>query len=117
MSPLQAGIILCCLGCAIFGITEVPTDGIEFDTGDFGDASTEAGPAAAPVGTHYEPPAAEESSAEPEPVPDLEAGKATSNAPVLIPNPPQATLTSAPAVDLLDNTLPPQGPGTIDELD
>ena len=58
-----------------------------------------------------------EEEAEPEPVPDLEAGKATSNAPVLIPNPPQATLTSAPAVDLLDNTLPPQGPGTIDELD
>lgn len=29
-----AGIILSCLGCAIFGITEVPTDGVEFDTGD-----------------------------------------------------------------------------------
>lgn len=31
---VQAGIILCCLGCAIFGITEVPTDGVEFDSGD-----------------------------------------------------------------------------------
>merc|ERR1712151_666931 len=29
------GIILCCLGCAIFGITEVPTDGLEFDTGEY----------------------------------------------------------------------------------
>eukprot|EP00548_Thalassiothrix_antarctica_P013770 CAMPEP_0194166812 /NCGR_PEP_ID=MMETSP0154-20130528/2319_1 /TAXON_ID=1049557 /ORGANISM="Thalassiothrix antarctica, Strain L6-D1" /LENGTH=675 /DNA_ID=CAMNT_0038877587 /DNA_START=57 /DNA_END=2084 /DNA_ORIENTATION=+ len=27
-----AGMILCIIGCAIFGITEVPTDGIEFDT-------------------------------------------------------------------------------------
>jgi hypothetical protein len=31
----QAGIILCCLGLAIFGITEVPTEGVEFDTSDF----------------------------------------------------------------------------------
>ncbi|KAL7563258.1 hypothetical protein ACA910_016625 [Epithemia clementina (nom. ined.)] len=31
-----AGIMLCCLGCAIFGIQEVPTDGVEFDTADFG---------------------------------------------------------------------------------
>jgi hypothetical protein len=31
----QAGIILCCLGLAIFGITEVPTEGVEFDTCDF----------------------------------------------------------------------------------
>lgn len=30
----QAGLVLCCLGCAIFGITEVPTDGVEFDSGD-----------------------------------------------------------------------------------
>jgi hypothetical protein len=30
-----AGIILCCLGFAIFGITEVPTDGVGFETGDF----------------------------------------------------------------------------------
>jgi Transmembrane Fragile-X-F protein len=37
---LSAGIILCCLGLAIFGITEVPTDGVEFDTGDFGSAES-----------------------------------------------------------------------------
>ena len=79
--------------------------------------STDAGPVAAPVGTHYEPPAADESSTDPEPVPDLEAGNATTNTPVLIPSAPQATPTPAPDVDLLDNQLPPQGPGTIDELD
>ena len=61
-APFQAGIILCCLGCAIFGITEVPTDGVDFDTGDFdeGDAhDVEEGSVAAPVGTHYEPPQTE----------------------------------------------------------
>ena len=31
----SAGILLCCLGFAIFGITEVPTDGVGFETGDF----------------------------------------------------------------------------------
>jgi hypothetical protein len=31
-----AGIILLCLGCAIFGVTEVPTDGVEFDTANYG---------------------------------------------------------------------------------
>ncbi|KAG7346150.1 chaperone DnaJ domain containing protein [Nitzschia inconspicua] len=30
-----ASIILCCLGLAIFGITEVPTDGVGFDPVDF----------------------------------------------------------------------------------
>lgn len=36
-----AGMMLCCLGCAIFGIQEVPTDGVEFDTADFGYSSGE----------------------------------------------------------------------------
>ena len=27
--------MLCCLALAIFGIKEVPTDGVDFDTGDF----------------------------------------------------------------------------------
>lgn len=31
-----AGFILLCLGCAIFGVTEVPTDGVEFDTAQYG---------------------------------------------------------------------------------
>lgn len=31
-----AGTILLCLACAIFGVTEVPTDGVEFDTGNYG---------------------------------------------------------------------------------
>lgn len=109
----QAGIILCCLGCAIFGITEVPTDGVEFDTGDYADTSVDAG-AAAPVGTNYQPPATEESSTEPEPVPDLEAGNPSSNTPVVVPTPAQSSQPQAPVVDLLDSQ---QATGTIDELD
>ena len=41
---------MCCLGCAIFGITEVPTDGVEFDSGD-----QEAG-WHAPAGPQSDPP-------------------------------------------------------------
>ena len=33
---MQAGITLCCLGCAIFGISEVPDgNGVEFNSGNF----------------------------------------------------------------------------------
>mmetsp|Transcript_32720 Transcript_32720/g.48453 ORF Transcript_32720/g.48453 Transcript_32720/m.48453 type:complete len:586 (-) Transcript_32720:287-2044(-) len=43
MSPILfvAGMILCIIGCAIFGITEVPTDGVEFDTAQ-GDSDVES---------------------------------------------------------------------------
>ncbi len=45
------------MGCAIFGITEVPTDGIDFDTADYGYTSTNnAGQPAAPTGAPYIPP-------------------------------------------------------------
>ena len=48
----QAGIVLCCLGCAIFGITEVPTDGVDFDASGYGYSSTNnAGQPAAPTPT------------------------------------------------------------------
>jgi len=39
---ISAGIILCCVGLAIFGITEVPTEGVDFDTGDFVAVNTES---------------------------------------------------------------------------
>ena len=91
------------MGCAIFGITEVPTDGVEFDTGDFaGDTSSEP---AAPLGTNYAPPATnEESSTELEPFGDE------------IP-PPVAQATESDVVDLLDDQERGQATGTIDELD
>jgi hypothetical protein len=41
--PLQAGLILCCLGCAIFGVTEVSTDGIDFENTDFDYTNVEQG--------------------------------------------------------------------------
>ena len=42
-------MILCCLGCAIFGITEVPTDGVEFDTGDQARETSPTDPPIIPV--------------------------------------------------------------------
>lgn len=40
--------MLCCIGCAIFGISEVPTEGINFDIGDFAYMNAEAGTAPSP---------------------------------------------------------------------
>jgi hypothetical protein len=57
--------MLCCIGCAIFGVTEVSTDGINFEAnGDFaymnaeaGTAGTAAAPSAVPPNpTVYAPP-------------------------------------------------------------
>uniref|UniRef100_A0A7S1UVB4 J domain-containing protein n=1 Tax=Grammatophora oceanica TaxID=210454 RepID=A0A7S1UVB4_9STRA len=85
LSPLltMAGMILCCIGFAIFGITEVPTDGVEFDTGEDTDVES-------PSAASYVPPA--------------EAAAATPTAP------PTTTATSVPPtpVDLLDNPPQPQ---------
>jgi len=56
---LQAGIVLCCLGLAIFGITEVPTEGVDFDTGDFvvdGSAESAESTAGPTAGTYAPPP-------------------------------------------------------------
>jgi hypothetical protein len=55
------------LGCAIFGITEVPTDGVEFDMNDFAESNVGESPTAVAsstdpvvqldaVGTAYTPP-------------------------------------------------------------
>jgi DnaJ domain/Transmembrane Fragile-X-F protein len=48
----QAGLILCCIGCAIFGITEVPTDGIHFDDPSFSYMNAAETGTAAPNGVH-----------------------------------------------------------------
>ena len=135
-SSHQAGIILCCLGFAIFGITEVPTDGVEFDTGEFGgdsntdmeQASNTNAAATAPVANTnniYTPPP---SGAQP----DLESGRrvasssgnlATAASPTINtssgdgatpsnknPEQPQTSTTGAiPQVDLLsDNGYVPE---------
>ena len=43
--------MLCCIGCAIFGVTELSTNGIDFETGDFAYQNAEEGkmPAGAAV--------------------------------------------------------------------
>jgi len=53
---LVAGIILCCIGCAIFGITEVPTDGVEFDTEGFTDDAELPNSPSSPLKPIYVPP-------------------------------------------------------------
>jgi hypothetical protein len=61
------GIILCCLGCAIFGISEIPTDGVQFEEGDFGESGnadpTVATTFASQSKTYMHPEAAEDASA------------------------------------------------------
>lgn len=114
ISPFLCGasIILCCLGCAIFGITEISTDGVEFDTGEgMGDSTTDT----APLGTNYMPPQDEESPTEAE----LDPEKGSFDEPI----PPPPTENPAPAqdstqvVDLLDDAEKGQTGGEIDELD
>ena len=108
----KAGIILCCLGCAIFGITEVPTDGVEFDTENFVmDAaadSLESSPVAAPLGTNYDAPTPQDGTLSPaantgSPGVDLESGEQShvpppeSNTQDLIPSTqPGSQLLSTP---------------------
>lgn len=109
----QAGIILLCLGCAIFGITEVPMEGIEFDYERFG------------VET------AHQSAANTGPTPATGATIAT---PVYVPPPPPADLagsqiekasqannpdsaSSAPTVTILSQSNDAPIAGELQELD
>lgn len=102
----QASIILCCLGCAIFGITEVPTDGVQFDTTDYSVDNLEAG-AATPPGTNYNPPPEEQTT--PQDAPSMDEVND-----VLPPPPTQQT---SPIVDLLDDQERGAATGAINELD
>jgi hypothetical protein len=108
--------MLCCLGCAIFGITEVPTDGVEFDTGELSDSGTqETSPTAGtgPAGVSYAPPSVQ---------PDLEKGEtaaptsATATPTIQEPlQPHDEPPPSQPPADRLDNVE--QGnPKNVDEL-
>ena len=60
---------MCCLGCAIFGITEVPTDGVEFDVSDFAYTNAEEGKATPGTTTSpvYVPPPPEQQQQPPAP--------------------------------------------------
>jgi len=95
-------------------MTEVPTDGVEFDTGEFAGDNSE-GTNAAPPGTNYEPPKHAEASAA-KPSTDIEMGEVSQMKPDSEPN-------TTPIVDLLDaNPIvsvvePEQTPGAINELD
>ena len=74
--------MLCCLGCAIFGITEVPTDGVEFDTEGLSDSGTQESPTAAaapPAGVSYVPPTKVQPCEPQQSNPDLEKGETAPN--------------------------------------
>jgi hypothetical protein len=118
----QAGIILCCLGCAIFGITEVPTDGVVFDTGDFAYSNAEQQTAASPpTAAPYIPP----------PPPNVDVKTEQPAAAALVPETRQGDSvvipppTAEPVVDLLSDPVQAQGqsapqdarPGELNELD
>lgn len=78
-----ASLLLCCIGCAIFGVTEVPTDGIDFDSGDFAYVNAEAGAPTQPS------------------TPQQQQPDTPQTGPVYVPAPPPQD--SGSPVDLLDN--------------
>mmetsp|Transcript_2559 Transcript_2559/g.3631 ORF Transcript_2559/g.3631 Transcript_2559/m.3631 type:complete len:596 (+) Transcript_2559:218-2005(+) len=123
----SASVILCCLGCAIFGISEVPTDGVDFDTGELsGDSNTETDNVnpSVPSGANYAPPSGAGQSPS---APDLESGEGrtantsegTAEMVGASSNTPEQQTTSTP-VDLLDDYEQGSQPSTaqgISELD
>eukprot|EP00934_Nitzschia_sp_Nitz4_P008218 Nitzschia sp. Nitz4//scaffold221_size33835//7947//9732//NITZ4_007850-RA/size33835-processed-gene-0.20-mRNA-1//-1//CDS//3329542554//8208//frame0 len=112
ISPFLAAacLVLSCLGCAIFGITEVSTDGVEFDTGDYENESahTDDPEASMAASSNYNPPSATEPAQQTheEVVHDVE-------------QPPPVEEPTAPTVDLLDDQPKEEGgpPGALSELD
>ena len=95
---LQAFTVLCCLGCAIFGITEIPTDGVDFDASDFAYANAEAGTA---------PPQASATATAP-------SEPSSSSQPVYIPPPPEPSPTAA-AEEPTPTVLPETPSPPLDE--
>jgi hypothetical protein len=124
------------LGCAIFGITEVPTDGVEFDTGDQAGETSSAEPPIIPVppsnqptvdvpmGASYSPPPATEDAVVSGPGWDPEMGEArkafistegqSSGSAIhgltATLSPPLPDQTQVPPVDLLDSNPSAEAP-------
>jgi len=112
------GMILCCIGFAIFGITEVSTDGVEFDTATSIDVEAPPTPAYTPPQEAVRPPAG--GNVELSPTNSTKASNtssATASPPsaapaVLIPQPPPQPVQPP---DLLDD--PPNVKPELNELD
>lgn len=106
-----AGLILCCLGCAIFGIQEVPTDGVEFDNADFGARTSQDQKTFDPM--NYAPPSVASASVAGAPPATQSTGPAPIHLPTNIPVP-------VPIINLLNVTAPKKAPAEheqISELD
>lgn len=87
----------------------MPTDGVDFDTGDFdeGDAhDVEEGSVAAPVGTHYEPPQneAQSSNIETGSTAEIQQGTTDENQNGTQGQQQSLVTASGPPVDLLDDS-------------
>lgn len=112
---LIAGIILCCLGLAIFGISETPEDAELFNTTVAFGGETEPETANSPIiPTDYAPPSTNEASESEE---DTELGEGANNTSSIQPT---AAGTEKPAgsapVDLLD-TVPSKEQTDMQDLD
>lgn len=111
-----ASLVLFCLGCAIFGITEVPTDGVEFDVGDGGGESPTDNSIPVAMGSNYSPPPRNES---------VLAAKEDPESALIQPPPTllesSSTAISSHVVDLLDDpesgVTHPVKKSEIEELD
>ena len=110
-----AGMLLLFLGCAIFGLTEVPTDGVEFDTAEYGfpagGGQTEMPTTSSSV--NYTPPSQPSESVS-SPVIAMPPPPMTENTEAQAPDPIQ--VTPSQPVDLLDNHPAPES-DVVSELD
>lgn len=67
----QAGFVLLCLAFAIFGISEVPEGGVQFDATHFEDSNFSASSPTTPISPTYVPPPPADT--------DVETGHASAN--------------------------------------
>ena len=92
--------MLCCIGCAIFGVTEVSTNGIDFETGDFAYQNAEEGKMPANAAAGAAPPApnsTQPTSMYVPPPPQPQAPQQTANVPANATLPGNQTSSSANA--------------------
>jgi len=105
ISPILfvASMVLCIIGCAIFGITEVPTDGIEFDTAQV--ESDVESPVERTQSSRFTAPVAQYTPNHPHAYAPAAAAQSASPA-VVMPTPP-TNVHSAPAKQPTSSISPP----------
>lgn len=124
--------MLCCIGCAIFGVTELSTNGIDFETGDFAYQNAEEGKMPAGAAVDVAPPArapTQPTSVYAPPPPQAQAPQQTANVPATATPPESQTSAAAnersdeqPSDMLEGNARHPkldgnEMPNVVDEID